>query len=317
LKELVLSEKDMEKNNLSVVISVHNGEAHLAECLSSLSDVASEIIVVDHDSTDNTSAIAKTYNVTLYHEKNNPQKIDIQKNFGFSKATKEWILSLDADEEVTPELAKELKTLLSMHKEFVAYEIPRRNIILGKEILHAGWAPDYQLRLFKNGKGKFEKEHVHESLQVDGTVAKISSSLLHHNYDSVSQYLRKMIVYAENEADEKIRSGYSFNWKDTLWMPHAEFLSRYFARQGYKDGLHGLVICLLQAVYHFTIFCFLWEKNNFLEIPEKEIVSEIDTEANKLMKTTGFWLTKVKVERTNSRGKRVSYKILNRIKSSL
>jgi glycosyltransferase involved in cell wall biosynthesis len=122
LKELVLSEKDMEKNNLSVVISVHNGEAHLAECLSSLSDVASEIIVVDHDSTDNTSAIAKTYNVTLYHEKNNPQKIDIQKNFGFSKATKEWILSLDADEEVTPELAKELKTLLSMHKEVVAYE---------------------------------------------------------------------------------------------------------------------------------------------------------------------------------------------------
>lgn len=299
------------------MISVHNGEAHLAECLASLKDIAEEIIVINHESTDKTVAIAKKYDVILFHEKNDPQKIDIQKNFGFSKATKEWILSLDADEEVTPELVKELPMLLSADVEIVAYEIPRKNIIFGKEIEHAGWAPDYQRRLFRKGKGRFEKEHVHEALQVDGKVGKTKAALLHHNYDSVAQFLRKMIVYAENEANEKNRNGYTFNWKDALWMPQGEFLSRYFAREGYKDGLHGLIICLLQAVYHFTIFCFLWEKHNFVKKTEEEIVCEIDHEANKIMKTTGFWLTKVKVERTKNPGKKVSYKIMHKIKSSL
>ncbi len=307
----------MGNKNLSVVISVHNGEAHLAECLSSLSTVAGEIIVVNHDSSDKTVEIAEKFDVTLYHEKNNPQKIDIQKNFGFSKVTKEWIFSLDADEEITPELALELKEILASQSEIDGYEIPRQNIILGKVIHHAGWAPDYQLRLFRKGKGLFEKEHVHESISIDGKIGKIRAAILHHNYDSIAQYLKKMIVYAENEANEKIRNGYVFNWKDALWMPQSEFLSRYFAREGYKDGLHGLVICLLQSVYHFTIFCYLWEKNNFPEKTEEEVVSEIDSETNKLMKTTGFWMTKLKIERTANPGKKVTYKIINKIKSSL
>lgn len=305
------------KNNLSVVISVHNGEAHLAACLASVQDVAQEIIVVDHDSTDTTSNIAKSYGVTLFHAKNDSTKIDIQKNFGFSKATKPWILSLDADEEVTKELAAELMTITNSEIEHTGYEIPRKNIIFGQEIKHTGWSPDYQLRLFRNGKGKFVHEHVHESVQIEGSVGKLAGSLLHHNYDSIAQYLRKMIVYAENEADEKIRSGYVFSWIDALVLPHNEFLSRYFAREGYKDGLHGLVLSLLQAVYHFTIFCFIWEKNKFLVKSEQEITAQVLTESRKISKNTDFWISKMQVENTASMGKKLSYKVMQKIRSSL
>lgn len=304
------------KNNISIVLSIHNGEKYLHACLESIKDLGLEIIVIDHESTDKTADIAKKFTTKIFYEKNDPQKIDIQKNIGFSKATGEWILSLDADEEVSEDLVKEIHALTD-DEEISAYKIPRKNIIFGKEIMHAGWAPDYQIRLFRKEKGKFMSSHVHEALHVEGKIDTLRASLIHHNYDTVSQFLKKMIVYAENEADEKIRNGYVFHWKDALTMPNSEFLSRYFAREGYKDGLHGLVLCLLQAVYHFTIFCYLWEKNKFIDKSENEIVDVLPKVTKELENEFSFWMTKVTLSKTKNIGKKASYKLLQKIKSVL
>ncbi|MGH7246419.1 MAG: glycosyltransferase family 2 protein, partial [Candidatus Levyibacteriota bacterium] len=130
---------------LSVVISAYNEERNIGPCLESVKNVVDEIIVVDNSSTDKTVAVAKKYTKNIFSQKNNPQTVDLQKNTGFEKATGEWILSLDADERVTPELASELKEVIHQSGvEIVGYWIPRKNIIFGKWIEHTGWYPDYR-----------------------------------------------------------------------------------------------------------------------------------------------------------------------------
>ncbi len=251
-------------NQLSVVITVYNGEAMLAKCLESVKDLADEIIVVDNMSTDETVIIAKKYTKKIYSQKNDPQNIDIQKNFGFSKATKEWILSIDPDEQVTPELAKEIIEKIENWKlkiansDVVGYWIPRKNIIFGKWIQHTGYYPDEQLRLFQKGKGKYISHHVHEDLHVDGSISHLHHELLHENYHTIGQFIhRNLLAYAQNEAQALMDNGYTFSYMDAMWFPAREFLSRYFAREGYKDGVHGLVLSLLLAAYHLVIFAYI------------------------------------------------------------
>ncbi|MCL4417363.1 MAG: glycosyltransferase family 2 protein, partial [Actinobacteria bacterium] len=150
-------------NKLSAVISAFNEEKKIEDCLKSVVHLAEEIIVVDNASTDNTSKIAKKYATKVYSQKNDPRLIDLQKNFGFEKATGDWILCLDADERITPELNEEIRGLLKNgESDTEGYYIPRKNIIFNKWIKHTGWYPDYQLRLFRREKGKFTKEHFHE-----------------------------------------------------------------------------------------------------------------------------------------------------------
>src|SRR3989344_5565695 len=161
---------------LSGIVSVFNGENEIEDCLKSLS-FADEIIVVNNSSTDKTEDIARKYTNKIFIRPNNPM-LNVNKNFGFTKAKGEWILNLDADERVSPELQKEIKSEIlnprlpkpgtggQAKPETNGYWIPRKNIIFGKWIEHTGWYPDHQLRLFKNGKGKFEERHVHEMIKV-------------------------------------------------------------------------------------------------------------------------------------------------------
>src|SRR3989344_1081897 len=168
---------------LSVVISAYNEEKNIKDCIDSLRDLADEIIVVDNSSTDKTAEIAKKLGANIFTQENDPSRIDLQKNFGFSKATCDWILSLDADERVTPELTSEIKSNIQHPTSNIqGYEIPRKNIIFGKWIEHTGWYPDYQLRLFKKGKGKFEEKHVHEMIKLEGEPGKLVSPIIHYNY---------------------------------------------------------------------------------------------------------------------------------------
>ena len=138
---------------------------------------------------------------------------------------------------------------------------PLHTPVLGKWIEHTGWYPDYQLRLFRRGKGKYDKHHYHEPIKVTGETGKLSEHLSHYNYEHVGQFLyRSFQVYAPNEAEELLRRGYVFNYADAIRLPFKEFLSRYFAREGYKDGFHGLMLSFLMAFYHFAIFVYIWEK---------------------------------------------------------
>jgi glycosyltransferase involved in cell wall biosynthesis len=290
-------------SKLSVVISAYNEEKKIEACLQSVKGFADEILVIDNSSTDNTASVAKKYTTKVYQQKNNPEKIDIQKNFGFSKATGDWILSLDADERVTQELKDEIKEKLQdsdlqqvqakgfNNQEVSGYWIPRKNMIFGKWIQHTGWFPDNQLRLFQKGKGRYISQHVHEHITIEGTVGHLENMLLHEHYATISEFIFKMMVYAPNEAKNTIAKGYTFSYLDALRFPSREFISRFFAREGYKDGLHGLVLSLLMAFYHEIVFVFLWEKEKYVQVGSEEFLTDVKKESVHIGRELAYWFT--------------------------
>jgi len=281
---------------ISVVISAFNEEKNIKDCLESVK-WADEIILVDNYSTDKTVQIARKYTRKIY-KRPNLVMLNKNKNFGFEKATGDWILNLDADERVSEELKKEILAHLAVGSPLpespflpVGYEIPRKNIIFGKWIEYGLWWPDYQLRLFQKNKGRFVCQHVHEKIQVKGKTVKLKSALIHYNYQTVSQFIQKMDrIYTENEVESLERAGKKIAWFDSIRMPARDFLSVFFAREGYKDGLHGLVLALLQSFYALVVFAKVWEKQGFPQSQEKKFLKEVAKEFKQMGKEWRYWL---------------------------
>lgn len=296
---------------LSVVVSCFNEELNIERCLKS-AVFAQEIIVVDHESSDRTLEIAKKFTQKIFVKKNEPSKIDIQKNFGFEKATGDWILSIDADEEVTPELQKEVKELLSSGDTLNGYYIPRKNIIFGKWMEHTGWYPDFQLRLFRKGEGEFVSEHVHEAVKIEGKTGYLSQHLIHYNYQTVSQFISRTILYSQSEAASLLNKGYVFSWMDVVKFPVNEFFSRFFAREGYKDGLHGLVLSLLMAFYHLIVFANIWEKEKFKEV-HVNMLQETEKMMLQTKKDFYYWFYKEREKQTKNVFKKIILKTKNKL----
>lgn len=285
--------------NLTVVISAHNEEKKIKDCIKSVLDVAQEIIVIDSSSTDKTSDIANKYTKNVLPRPNNPM-LNTNKNFGFAKATGDWILSLDADERLSQELALEISQIINNSApqdkaDYAAYKIPRKNIIFGKWIEHTGWYPDYQTRLFKREKGKFDEKHNHEQLSVDGEIGILESNLEHDHYATIDEFLRKTFFYTTNEADQKIAKGYKFKAQDLLMSPFEEFLSRYFAREGYKDGVHGLALSLLMSFYHLTIILRVWEHEKF-EDSSKDTRILVEKASHAMKKDLTHWNREIDIK---------------------
>lgn len=282
---------------ISAVISVHNEDDKIEKCLSSLK-FCDEIIVVDNESTDHTVEKAKKYTSRIFSQKNDPSKIDLLKNPGFEKATGDWILSIDADEKVSEDLSKEIQRKLreKIPEDINGFWIPRKNFIFGKWIEHSGWYPDPQLRLFRKGKGKYTKKHVHEPITLKGRSAELKNHIIHDNYDSIDQFVKKTLAYAPNEAEEITAKGYKFSYFDAISFPLKEFLSRFFARKGYKDGMHGLVLSIFMALYHFLIFSYIWEKNSFKEYDGDNFLKDTEREFRKVGKDVSYWISKEKLE---------------------
>jgi len=314
-----------KKISISAVVSVFNGEKILDGCLKSVS-FADEIIAVDNSSTDRTLDVAKRHTDLIFTKPNNPM-LNVNKNYGFSKATGDWILSLDADERATTELAKEIKEKIGNWKlpasqrgeeignsDVVGYWIPRKNIIFGKWMEHTGWYPDYQLRLFKKDKGRFPQEHVHEMVKVEGEVEYLKNHIVHYNYENTFQFLNKMTnIYVPNETEQLIKNGYKFNWQDAIRFPIKEFLSRFFAREGYRDGFHGLMLSIFMAFYHFVVFANMWEKRGFEKI-EKNLMEETAAETKKAYRDFILWIGNEKLKTIVNPFKKIAYKVLRKIR---
>ncbi len=250
---------------LTVVITAHNSQDFIKDCLKSV-EFADEVIVINNQSTDDTAKISKKLGAKIIDHKNNPKQLNESKNFGFKKAQNEWILSLDTDERVDEDLQKEIQYILEHSQDIKVngYLIPRKNIIFGKWIQHGLWYPDYQLRLFRKGKGSFPNLHNHELLEVKGEVGRLKGHITHLNYQTISQYIQKIDKqYTDNEAEQFIKKGNTLHWYDAIRFPFQDFLTNYFAREAYKDGLHGLVLSLLQAFYMFIVFAKIWEHQGF------------------------------------------------------
>lgn len=297
---------------LTVVISAFNEEKKLPACLASVT-FADEIIVVDNESSDKTIEIAKKHKAKVYSRPNNLM-LNVNKNFGFTKATGDWILNLDADERVSEELHQEIALILENDDERIdGYNMPRKNIIFGKWIKHTGWYPDLNLRLFRRGRGKFAEKQVHEKIEVGGEVKELLHPLIHESYDSILQFVQKMyLIYAPNEAEQLIANGYVFSYKDAMRFPFQEFLRRYFAREGYRDGFHGLMLSLLMAFYHFIVFANIWESKKFID-EGVDASALLVSETKRVSSESRYWRYEEKIRSSKSPFAKISFKLLRKL----
>lgn len=250
---------------ISAVINALNAQDYIERALGSVRWV-DEIVVVDDGSSDDTVRIAKKYTNKIFHHKSLGY-VEPARNFALDKATGDWVILLDTDEEIPQALAKELKKLAEGAKQIDYVEIPRKNLIFGRWIEGTFWWPDYHPRFFRRGKVIWRDE-IHSKPKLEGLGLKLEPkedfAIVHHNYDNLDQFVkRNFITYSKQQAKELIESGYKFEWSDLITKPLGEFLSRYFANEGYKDGLHGLALSLLQAVSFLLVYLRVWEEMGF------------------------------------------------------
>jgi glycosyltransferase involved in cell wall biosynthesis len=240
---------------LSVVIITRNEAARIRRCLASVA-WADEVIVVDSGSTDGTEAICKEFTTRVYQR--DFDTFDRQKNFGLERATGPWILSMDADEVVSPALREELKALLARDGDGRdGFLLRRENYLCRHPIRHA-WGRDALVRLVRKGRGRFAGT-VHEKLDVNGPVAELRQPLLHFNSDSLQEYTAKNLAYIALEAQRRYQRGERFGLARAVLSPLWVFFFRYVRLGGFRDGTMGFVLCVLLAFFTFLIHASLWE----------------------------------------------------------
>lgn len=240
---------------LSVTIITLNEQDNIEECIKSLKDLADEVIVIDSGSLDDTIGLAKKSGANVY--KRVFDNFARQKNFAADKATGEWILSIDADERVTKELAEEIKQVMKAD-QFVGFLIPRKNFILGGEIRHSRWSPDSHIWLWKRGSGKWEGE-VHEEIAIAGPIGKLKNGKMHYSHKTVKEFLRVNNLYSSIAAKQIMDSGEKFSVPQLLWDPLYEFTLRYIYKWGFLDGWRGFILCYLMGIYKLSVWVKLWE----------------------------------------------------------
>jgi glycosyltransferase involved in cell wall biosynthesis len=278
---------------LSVVIITYNEEANLGRTLASvqplIADGKGEIIVVDSGSTDRTVEIAKSFGAKVFIE--DWKGYAAQKNLAIDKASGDWILSLDGDEEIDQDLVKEFSWLLPAiplwkkggmpvdnHPQskqlrnrglqigldeggLNGFFIPRKNYFLGRWIRHGGFWPDSKLRLFRRGTGKFQAQAVHETVKVEGTSSTVQfGAILHHSYPTLADYIDHMNRYSSLGAEMAVTNGGGgFKISNIVVRPLATFIYNYFFRLGFLDGREGLLLHLYHAVYVSWKYAKAWE----------------------------------------------------------
>jgi len=241
---------------LSAIIPTHNEEEMLRDCLESVR-WADEIFVVDSFSTDRTLAIAREFSArVVQHEYINSAA---QKNWAIPQAAHPWVLLVDADERVTPELREEIRGVLAAGPRYDGYWIRRANHFLGRRMKHCGWETDKVIRLFKRDVVRYEDLEVHSEIKLAGAVPVLRGPLLHYSFRSFRQYWRKMQIYSDWGASQMRKDGKRAGWIAIGLRPPIRFLKMYVLRLGFLDGLHGLVLCSLGAFTVFLKYAKLWE----------------------------------------------------------
>ncbi|MDZ7291712.1 MAG: glycosyltransferase family 2 protein [candidate division KSB1 bacterium] len=243
--------------SLSALVITKNEAENIRECLASLQWV-DEIVVVDAESTDATVAQAEAFTNKIFVRR--WEGFSAAKNFALAQCTGEWVLWIDADERVTPELRDEIIATLAGGPTANGYEIPRLANFLGKWIRHGGWYPGYVLRLFRRQLGRFNQKQVHEGVQLDGRVGRLSNPLLHYTDRDLWHYFEKFNHYTSLAAEELFRQGKRFHLWDLLFRPFWFFLRMYVFKAGFLDGLQGFILASLSATYVFAKYAKLWEK---------------------------------------------------------
>lgn len=240
---------------VSVTIITRNEAVHIEACLASV-DWADERLVVDCGSTDDTVALAERAGArVIVHEW---PGYGAQKNFAAAEARHDWILSVDADERVTPELAREIRTVLEQPSA-PGYRLPRVTWHLGRWIRTTDWYPDHQLRLYDRRRGRWKTSRVHESVELDGSPGLLTSELRHYAYRDVAHHVATMNRYTTLAAEDMFEAGRRAVVLDLVAHPIAAFLRNYVLKGGIADGAPGFIVSAMNAHYVFLKFAKLWE----------------------------------------------------------
>lgn len=246
-----------KKVTVSIALAVFNEEANIGRCLAAVSDIADEIVIVDGGSKDKTVEIASHYGATIV-QTDNPPIFHINKQKALDRCHGAWILQLDADEVVNNKLKQEIKETITQKDAKDGYYIPRRNFFLGDWLRKGGQYPDYVIRLFRNGKGKFPQKSVHEQIEITGTVGYLRHPMDHYSYTSIAHYWKKSNSYIRLTAKNSGVSAFSY----VLIKPVGTFLSLFIRHKGFLDGWRGFLFALFSSL-HFPKAYFVWRGRHF------------------------------------------------------
>jgi (heptosyl)LPS beta-1,4-glucosyltransferase len=234
---------------LAAIVLTKNEEKHIGDCLDSLA-WANRRVVVDSFSTDRTCEIAREYGAEVIQHPFSDYAA--QRNAAIDAVDADWIFFVDADERATPELAKEIKAIVAGRSgrgaEVVGWNVPRQNYLFGNLTRGAGYWPDYQMRLIKRGQARYDRP-ASEIVVLDGPAGDLQQPLLHYNYETIAQFRAKQTFRIDFEATNLYRRGEKSKFYSPYYMTVRHFWWRYVTLQGYRDGWHGLRLCLLLAYY--------------------------------------------------------------------
>lgn len=250
----------VELSSVATLVLTYNEEDNIKDCLESINWV-DEIVVVDSYSEDKTVAIAQEYTDKIFRRKFD--NFAAQRNYGLGQIKSEWVLVVDADERVTPELKEEIQQELK-NPRAEGYKIPRRNYFLGKWIKYCGWYPDYTLRLFRVVSNNY-RGLVHEGVKIKGNVVQLTSPFIHYTYKDLNHYLKKINQYTTLDAEKKYRAGKKKGLLYIIVRPVIEFIDKFVLRRGFLLGVQGFILSILSSYYQFLKYVKLWEMYEFEE----------------------------------------------------
>jgi len=246
-----------KKIPLSVVIITKNEQDNIRKCLESVYSWADEIVVVDDESVDDTVRITKEFTDKIFH-----RRMDIEgthRNWAYSQAKNEWVLSLDADEIASEELKQEITQTLERDIKFNAYSIPLRNFIGNHWVRYGGWYPAGKLRLFKKSKFHYEEVEVHPRVFLDGECGHLTKDIIHKGYPDFAHFLTSLNNQTTLEAKKWIRTNRRMSFGRAFWRTIDRFFRTFFGKKSFKDGPVGFMVAYFASLYQILSYAKYWQ----------------------------------------------------------
>ncbi len=241
---------------LSVVVITKNEERNIEDCLNSVYGWADELVVVDDQSTDKTVELAQKFASKIFHRRmDNEGK---HRNWAYAQAKNEWVLSLDADEMVSPELREEISKMLADTK-FHAFSIPLRNYIGKYWVKHSGWYPAGKLRMFMKSRFKYEEVQVHPRVFLNGDTGHLTKDIIHKGYPDFEHFLQSLNRQTTLEAQKWVETNRHMSAGKAVWRTVDRFFRTFIGKQGYKDGFIGLMVAFFASLYQIMSYAKYWE----------------------------------------------------------
>ncbi len=291
-------------NKISAIIVAKDNPPHLEETISSIRDFVAEIIIVDIGLREIPSGVK-----VIKLNKSVPY-VELIREEIKQYAAYDWILFVDPDEIISENLKKEIRGNLNQYDYF---SMPRKNIIFGRWIQNSRWWPDYQVRLFRKNKVIWPKQ-IHQQPEVTGNglvlEPKEDLAIIHHNYQNMDEFLEKAIRYAKSEAAGLVGSHKELTLSNTIKKSLSEFISRFFAHNGYKDGMHGFALAIMQMFYYFFVYFYYWELKKYPSIDTLTLVDNSQQFFKEGFKETNYWIANKKLGKASSVKSRIINKLL-------